>query len=138
MENHHALLGWVGDARVGEGVGGEDMSVSSSVAGVGTLLVVVVGVDVDGSEEGGGVLVAARRDFSSLFSFLVSVRVFSIESMCILNSTFSEDSLAIFCIRSWFSVINPFVLSSKSVMYSFLRCLERAADCLFFNSLQGV
>jgi len=80
-------------------------------------------------------VVEARRDFNSVFSFLVSVRLFSRESMCILNSTFMEESFAIFCTKSWFSVINPFVLSSRSVIYSFLRCLERAADCLFFNSL---
>jgi len=77
----------------------------------------------------------ARRDFNSLFSFLVSVRFFSRVSMCTLNSACKEDSLAIFCANSWFSVINPFVLSSRSLIYSFLRCLDSAADCLFFNNL---
>jgi len=90
--------------------------------------------EVEVDEVGVGV-VEERRDFNSVFSFLVSERLFSRESMCILNSTFMEESFAIFCTKSWFSVINPFVLSSRSVIYSFLRCLERAADCLFFNSL---
>lgn len=142
--SHHGLLGWV-CARFGEEVGGEDMWVSSSLEGVDMLVeevevvvVVVEGVDVVDEEVlAVTALIEARRDFNSLFSFLVSVRHFSSESMCILNSTFIEDSLAIFCTKSWFSVINPFVLSSRSVMYSFLRCLERAADCLFFNNLRG-
>jgi len=138
--------------RFGEGVGGEDICVSSSFVCVGMLLVdivliveevgmldvgEVVAVDVVGGEEEVVLLVIieARRDLSSVFSFLVSLRHFSSDSMCILNSTFNEDNLAIFCNNSWFSVIIPFVLSSRSVMYSFLRCLESAADCLFFNNL---
>lgn len=81
---------------------------TSGVACEGTWVVVVLevcaGVGVGGAEdeeeEGAGVLVAvvkdASRDLSSLFSFFVSLRHFSSESMCILNSTFIEDSLAIF------------------------------------------
>jgi hypothetical protein len=68
--------------------------------GVGVGVGVGAGVGVDAVEGGAGELVAvvkdARRDLNSLFSFLVSVRDFSSESMCILNSTFIEDSLAIF------------------------------------------
>jgi hypothetical protein len=83
--------------------------------------------EVEASEE--------RRDRNSLLSFLASLSRFSRESMCILYSRFTDVSFVIFCSRSWFSDINPFVLSSRSLMYSFLRCRERAADCLFFNNL---
>jgi len=76
-----------------------------------------------------------RRDRNSLFSFLASLSRFSRESMCILYSRFTDVSFVIFCSRSWLSDINPFVLSSRSLMYSFLRCRESAADCLFFNNL---
>jgi hypothetical protein len=60
---------------------------------------VVVVVDVEGE----GVLVVvieAIRDFNSLFSFLVSERIFSRVSMCILHSTFTEDKKDIFCTNS--------------------------------------
>lgn len=87
----------------------------------------VAGDDVDAPE--------ARRVRSSLFSLFASPRRFSRASMCILYSRFMDVSLVIFCSRSWFSVINPLVLSSRSLMYSFLRWRERAADCLFFNNL---
>jgi hypothetical protein len=134
--SHELLAGWV-CTIAGEEVGGEAMWVSSSdVAGVGAVVDVVVVDVVEEEVLVCWVVIEARRDLNSTFSFLVSERHFSSESMCILNSTFNEDSFAIFCTRSWFSVINPFVLSSRSVMYSFLRCLERAADCLFFNSLR--
>jgi len=93
----------------------------------------------EGEIGGRGLLVVAvstdRRDLRSLFSFLASVRRFSRLSMWSLCSRFMEVSLVIFCRRSWFSDINPLVLSSRSLIYSFLRCLERAADCLFFNNL---
>lgn len=78
---------------------------------------------------------AVRRVLSSVFSLFASPRRFSSASMCILYSRFMDVSLVIFCSRSWFSVISPLVLSSKSLMYSFLRWRERAADCLFFNNL---
>jgi len=90
-----------------------------------------------GEPEGGGgrrVLLSSLIR-SSLFSFLASPSRFSNVSMCILYSKFILVSFVIFCRRSWFSVINPFVLSSRSLMYSFLRWRERAADCLFFNNL---
>jgi len=62
-----------------------------------------------------------RRALRSLFSFLASFNLFSKDSMCTLCSKFTDVSLVIFCKRSWFSVINPFVLISRSLMYSFLR-----------------
>jgi len=98
---HHGLLdGWGGCTSVGEGVDGEDMWVSSfSVVDSLVDIVEVVVVDVEGE----GVLVVvieAIRDFNSLFSFLVSERIFSRVSMCILHSTFTEDKKDIFCTNS--------------------------------------
>jgi hypothetical protein len=78
----------------GEGDAEEEVDV---VLGVGEVIEVVV----VGGEEGLFVPVyTARRDLSSLFSFLVSFKLFSRESMCILNSTLSEDNFAIFWIKS--------------------------------------
>lgn len=89
-------------------------------------------------EEGREASTEDKRERKSLFSFLASESRFSRESMCILYSRLTEVSLVIFCSSSWFSDMSPFVLSSRSLMYSFLRCRERAADCLFFNNLQAM
>jgi len=104
----------------------------------GTVRCVSSSSDMGESEEREGLWLVSdeeRRDRKSVFSVLASLSRFSRESMCILYSRFIDVSLVIFCSSSWFSDISPFVLSSKSLMYSFLRCLESAADCLFFNNL---
>lgn len=89
------------------------MLLVSSVREVVVVVVVVVtGEGVEGEVEGereregeeeveGGEVIfvpvtEARRDLRSIFSFFDSVRLFSRESMCILNSKFIDDSFAIF------------------------------------------
>lgn len=121
------------------GVGDEDASLEVDLASDDVAL---DADDVDDADAADDVdddvdapAVAERRVLSSLFSLFASPRRFSRASMCILYSRFMDVSLVIFCSRSWFSVINPLVLSSRSLMYSFLRWRERAADCLFFNNL---
>lgn len=89
-------------------------------------------VTPDDDDVAGGTVSRALR---SVFSVFASPRRFSRASMCILYSRFMDVSLVIFCSMSWFSVINPLVLSSRSLMYSFLRWRDRAADCLFFSNL---
>jgi len=117
----------VEEVEWGGGSGGRVVrDVSSSEDEASLLLFVVLDLASDEVD---------RRVFRSLFSFLASFRRFSKESMCILYSRFMVVSLVIFCKRSWFSVIKPLVRSSRSLMYSFLRWRDRAADCLFFNNL---
>lgn len=121
------------------GVGDEDASLEVDLASDDVAL---DADDVDDADAADDVdddvdapAIAERRVLRSLFSLFASPRRFSRASMCILYSRFMDVSLVIFCSRSWFSVINPLVLSSRSLMYSFLRWRERAADCLFFNNL---
>lgn len=121
------------------GVGDEDASLEVDLASDDVAL---DADDVDDADAADDVdddvdapAVEERRVLSSVFSLFASPRRFSRASMCILYSRFMDVSLVIFCSRSWFSVINPLVLSSRSLMYSFLRWRERAADCLFFNNL---
>lgn len=84
----------------GDGTELGGVNVEVEVVVVDELGEVVVEDEEDEDEEEDEVLgepvTVARRDLSSLFSFLVSVRFFSRVSMCDLNSVFKDESLAIF------------------------------------------